>query len=34
VDDVPLNFQARNPGISKANVGQGLEYLAHISSLF
>ncbi len=34
VAEVPLNFQARNAGVSKANVGQGLEYLAHIASLF
>ena len=31
---VPLNFQARNAGVSKANVGQGLWYLARIISLF
>jgi dolichol-phosphate mannosyltransferase len=34
VVEAPLNFQARNAGVSKANLGQGLEYLAHISSLF
>jgi dolichol-phosphate mannosyltransferase len=34
VIEVPLNFQARNAGVSKANVGRGLEYLAHIASLF
>jgi dolichol-phosphate mannosyltransferase len=34
VVEVPLNFQARNAGVSKANLGQGLEYLAHIGSLF
>lgn len=34
VAEVPLNFRARNAGVSKANVGQGLEYLAHIASLF
>jgi dolichol-phosphate mannosyltransferase len=34
VVEVPLNFRARNAGVSKANFGQGLEYLAHISSLF
>jgi dolichol-phosphate mannosyltransferase len=34
VAEVPLNFQARNAGVSKANLGQGLEYLAHIASLF
>jgi dolichol-phosphate mannosyltransferase len=34
VVEVPLNFRARNAGVSKANVRQGLEYLAHIASLF
>jgi len=34
VVEVPLNFQARNAGVSKANLRQGLEYLAHIASLF
>ena len=34
VIEVPLSFRARNAGVSKANVGQGLEYLAHIGSLF
>ena len=34
VAEVPLNFQARNAGVSKANLRQGLEYLAHIISLF
>src|SRR5215204_4897199 len=34
VVEVPLNFRARNAGVSKANFRQGLEYLAHISSLF
>src|ERR687885_298848 len=34
VTEVPLNFQARNAGVSKANLGRGLEYLAHIASLF
>ena len=34
VVEVPLNFRARNAGVSKANLGQGLEYMAHISSLF
>src|ERR687885_1014037 len=34
VVEVPLNFRARNAGVSKANFGQGLEYLAHIASLF
>src|SRR5215204_158842 len=34
VVEVPLNFRARNAGVSKASFGQGLESLAHISSLF
>jgi dolichol-phosphate mannosyltransferase len=34
VVEVPLNFQARNAGVSKASVGQGLEYLSHIANLF
>src|SRR5215210_1015077 len=34
VAEVPLNFQARNAGVSKATLRQGLEYLAHIISLF
>ncbi|MDX6380401.1 MAG: dolichol-phosphate mannosyltransferase [Rubrobacteraceae bacterium] len=34
VVEVPMSFQARNAGISKANVWQGLGYLAHIVSLF
>ena len=34
VIEVPPNFQARNAGVSKANVRRGLEYLAHIASLF
>jgi dolichol-phosphate mannosyltransferase len=34
VTEVPLNFQARNAGVSKASLQQGLEYLAHIISLF
>src|ERR687883_352516 len=34
VAEVPLSFQARNTGVSKANLQQGLEYLAHIASLF
>src|SRR5919206_3628046 len=34
VVEVPLSFRARNAGVSKANFGQGLEYLAHLSSLF
>src|SRR5215218_8941024 len=34
VAEVPLNFQARTAGVSKATYGQGLSYLAHIASLF
>ena len=34
VAEVPLNFRARNAGVSKASLRQGLEYLAHIISLF
>src|ERR671932_762255 len=34
VVEVPLNFQARNAGVSKATLRQGLEYLAHMASLF
>src|SRR5215216_6414545 len=34
VVEVPLNFQARQAGVSKATFRQGLEYLAHIASLF
>ena len=34
VVEVPLSFQARHAGVSKASLRQGLEYLAHISSLF
>ena len=34
VVEVPLDLQARNAGVSKANLSQGLEYLAHIASLF
>src|SRR3712207_3947088 len=34
VVEVPLNFRVRNAGVSKASLGQGLEYLAHIISLF
>ncbi len=34
VAELPLNFRARNAGVSKANLGRGLEYLAHIASLF
>ncbi len=32
--EVPLSLQARHAGVSKASLRQGLEYLAHISSLF
>jgi dolichol-phosphate mannosyltransferase len=34
VVEVPLNFRARYAGVSKATLRQGLEYLAHIASLF
>lgn len=34
VVEVPLRFQARNAGVSKATMRQGMDYLAHISSLF
>ena len=34
VIEVPLNFQARNAGVSKATMRQGFEYLTHILSLF
>ena len=34
VVEVPLNFRARNAGVSKATFSQGLHYLAHIASLF
>src|SRR5919202_23167 len=34
VVEVPLNFRARNAGVSKANLGRGLEYLSHIANLF
>src|ERR671919_1231563 len=34
VVEVPLNFRVRNAGVSKASLRQGLEYLAHIISLF
>src|SRR5919199_6047880 len=34
VAEVPLNFRARNAGVSKANLGRGLEYLSHIANLF
>ena len=34
VVEAPFNFQARNAGVSKASMNQGMEYLAHILSLF
>ena len=34
VVEAPFNFQARNAGVSKASVNQGMEYLTHILSLF
>src|SRR5918997_2693389 len=34
VVETPLDFRARHAGVSKATFRQGLEYLAHISSLF
>jgi dolichol-phosphate mannosyltransferase len=34
VVEVPLNFRARQAGVSKASLRQGLEYLAHMASLF
>jgi dolichol-phosphate mannosyltransferase len=34
VVEVPLNFRTRHSGVSKATFRQGLEYLAHIISLF
>ena len=34
VVESPFNFQSRNAGVSKASMGQGLEYLSHIVSLF
>ena len=34
VTEVPFNFQARNAGVSKASLGQGVEYLTHLASLF
>jgi len=33
VVEVPLNFRARNAGVSKASLRQGMEYLAHMASL-
>src|SRR5215211_5028585 len=34
VVETPLNFRARQAGVSKATLRQGLEYLAHMLSLF
>ncbi len=34
VVEAPFNFQARNAGVSKASLRQGLDYLSHILSLF
>ncbi|MDX5893363.1 glycosyltransferase [Rubrobacter radiotolerans] len=34
VVEVPLRFQSRNAGVSKATLRQGLDYLSHIASLF
>src|ERR687894_2018837 len=34
VVEVPLNFRTRHAGVSKATFRRGLEYLAHIASLF
>ncbi|MGF1470848.1 MAG: glycosyltransferase [Rubrobacteraceae bacterium] len=34
VVEAPFDFQARNAGVSKASMRQGLEYLTHILSLF
>ncbi len=34
VAEVPFEFRARNAGVSKASLRQGLEYLTHILSLF
>jgi dolichol-phosphate mannosyltransferase len=34
VKEIPLRFQARNAGVSKATMRQGLDYLTHILSLF
>ena len=34
VVEVPLNFRARNAGVSKASMARGLEYLSHIADLF
>jgi dolichol-phosphate mannosyltransferase len=34
VVEMPLDFRARHAGVSKATFRQGLQYLAHITSLF
>lgn len=34
VVEVPFAFQSRGSGVSKASLRQGLEYLAHLASLF
>ncbi len=34
VVEAPFSFQARNAGVSKASMNQGMEYLTHILSLF
>jgi dolichol-phosphate mannosyltransferase len=34
VVEAPFEFQARNAGVSKASLRQGVEYLSHILSLF
>src|ERR687894_2962260 len=34
VAEIPFGFRARNAGVSKASLRQGLEYLTHILSLF
>ena len=34
VVEMPLNFRVRHAGVSKATFRQGLQYLAHITSLF
>ncbi|MBA2441089.1 MAG: glycosyltransferase [Rubrobacter sp.] len=34
VEEVPFAFQSRGAGVSKASLRQGLEYLAHLASLF
>src|SRR5215217_9034189 len=34
VVEVPLHLQARNAGVSKASIAQGLGYLSHVANLF